>query len=42
MLHSKESYCAVLSCGAVYHTVQGAEGGSYLGADHLTLEEGGG
>lgn len=30
MLHSKESYCAVLSCGTVYHTLQGAEGGSYL------------
>ena len=30
MLHSKESYCAVLSCGTVYHTVQGAEGDSYL------------
>lgn len=30
MLHSKERYCAVLSCGTVYHTVQGAEGGSYL------------
>lgn len=30
MLHSKESYCAVLSCGTVYRTVQGAEGGSYL------------
>lgn len=30
MLHSKESYCAVLSCGTVYLTVQGAEGGSYL------------
>ena len=30
MLHSKERYCAVLSCGTVYQTVQGAEGGSYL------------